>query len=323
MARELIESEIEDRSKLKQRVYDNQYDGFNQFDQQEPKQRNFFIRTYNDIDCVYNTLARNYCSAIKHFHIIQHNADKVKGTHCHIVLVTVGATKPSAVWGWFKDCYQLVPEDRKGQYGNTYVEIPDNIINCYQYLIHANDHDKEPYDPMQIRHYGNAKPCMDAIGQIPEYEKSVRCWEDYKNGMSEDLLIHKYGRDYIYHQKSYSNIMSSHNRFKNLTLQVEDLQHKIDLISQVCDNMRGIVFTQFINSEKDIDYSEYMIIHKNRFNELRCLQKIFDIIISDDQDQLCESRVDKFLIGDEEVERTISHNFSYAELYNNVKENMK
>lgn len=246
--------------------YDNQYDGYNQMDQLAPVQRNFFIRTYNDITNVYNHLSSNYSNAIKHFHIIEHNGDSVKGTHCHIVMTLLGATSPKAVHGWFKDC-----KDSNGNYGNTFVEIPKNLIDCYQYLIHANNPEKEPYEPNMIKHYGNPKPCLDAISLKPEYNATVRAWNDYRNGASIDFLINKYGKDFLYHVCAYERAAASQNRYNTLKSNIDNLSSRFSGLSEVLLFLSPIM-GRFSETEEGFllepsDYHELSILIMRVMNE--------------------------------------------------------
>ena len=169
----------------------DQYDGVDIKQLDHPKSRNFFIRTYNNLESVENVL-EDHSETIKHAHYIVHNKDLVKTRHIHLVVVTWGVTTAEAVYKWFRDCF-----DDFGVYGNTFVQYANNIENCYQYLIHANAPEKERYDVSDIIHIGSSTACLSAIEKIPEFSASARCYAEYCKGASPSYLAKKYGRVFL------------------------------------------------------------------------------------------------------------------------------
>lgn len=194
----------------------NIYDGINPDQAGRSEQRNFFIRTYNSLSSVEELLSEKV-EVINHAHYIVHNQDLVKSRHIHIVLVLRNKSSCQTIYNWFLGCI-----DDSGKYGNTYVEYSDDIRLCYQYLVHANDPDKERYDVSEIRHQGNSKPCLDAIEAIPEFSMAARCYKEYCSGASPQYLSTKYGAVFL---KNYLNYNKARMEDKRISAVEDTLQH--------------------------------------------------------------------------------------------------
>lgn len=207
------------------------YDGVDPEQLDHPKSRNFFVRTYNSLQTVESMLA-NKTETIKHCHYIVHNQDLVKSRHIHLVIVTVGVTTADTIYGWFKDCL-----DDNNRYGNTFVQYANDIRYCYQYLVHANDPEKERYDVAEIRHMGSSRACIEAIESIPEFSASARCYKEYVSGASPKYLAQKYGAVFLRNYMNYNKARQEDNRLSAVEETLKALREELSFIGAIANSL--------------------------------------------------------------------------------------
>lgn len=157
--------------------------------------------TYVGIDFV-NRVIIDKKSSLRSYAYILHDKDTFedgspKVAHIHFVFRTYSSWTCEQVCKWFKGCF-----DESGNECNTLCEVANDIESCFDYLIHAGHPDKVQYDAKDV-------VCSSVADFKRKNDSKDDCYEIINNmlsGMSTRELVKRYGRDYVYHKKSYEEV---------------------------------------------------------------------------------------------------------------------
>lgn len=184
------------------------------------KTRKFFIRSYLTEEQLQNILEKNR-SIIYRWAYALHDKDvendKPKVSHTHIYIEFINTYKISKPRNMFKGLI-----DDKGKEINTHVEFVDKTTaHCIQYLIHKGYADKFQYSPDIIKaenldiEYLLSVDLSKASKREDNSYNILECL--LENGYNSAQLIELsklYGKDFIYHYRTFKELYFDINNLK-------------------------------------------------------------------------------------------------------------
>lgn len=174
-------------------------------------------------------------SKIKHYAYALHDRDvkedgSPKVPHTHLILVTNNGVYPSTVEGWF----ELVVDEHgqkvtnRWDHGNGHTSNDCNLLNCYDYLTHANAPEKFAYSSDIIRQSDGLEAVIEKIRsdekfldeKVKDRDKSENyAWNVIQAMLSRVPTIDMcriYGRDFVYHITQYERAVAAIREEQNI-----------------------------------------------------------------------------------------------------------
>lgn len=185
----------------------------------KPKRvRRFCLTTYIDPEAVERFIRRS--AWVQHFAMCTHNRDyeadgQPKQIHTHIILYTYNAHTSSGIRKNFDvfsaEYYSKLKLDPQ----NTLTQECHSVVSQFRYLRHLDDPDKAPYEDNEVITDNDLywkELCRTNGMNDSSTNTGLQMFDDLIEGVSTREMICRYGKEYIYHSRSFKECMVDHMR---------------------------------------------------------------------------------------------------------------
>lgn len=181
--------------------------------QKQKRARRFCLTSYVDPTELRNFLSRSPWA--QHWAMCTHDRDikddgSVKETHTHIILYTYDAKTSSAIKKIF-DRHSSDYYNGKGDAQNTLVQVCNDVVAQWHYLIHKYDKDKAQYSPNERICDNSAywlELCKTNALSDSALNTGLQMFDDIVDGISTREMICRYGKEYIYHARAFKECVA-------------------------------------------------------------------------------------------------------------------
>lgn len=182
----------------------------------EKRVRRFCLVTYIDKEPLERFLRRS--AWIQHFAFITHDRDLLddgtpKEKHTHVILYTYEAKTSTAIKKNFDRYSQELVLGTTKEAQNTLVQKCNDIISQFRYLRHLDDTEKVQYEHCEVVTdndiYWNDL-CRTNGMNDSSVNTGLQMFDDMLDGVSTREMIMRYGKEYIYHARSFKEVVTDH-----------------------------------------------------------------------------------------------------------------